>query len=153
VSVCLQGGDERFSVGVEKRGGSNLWFVSQVNTPDPKKYSLSRRNRITRESELRVIKRAGNRLKTEHLDARAAVSLLSYCRVAVIVGKCGHTVVERNRLRRRLRELARRHIISSSSGIDLMIKALPSAYDAVYADLYSEMDWIQSHLKSVTPDR
>ncbi len=75
-----------------------------------------------------------------------AVSLLSYCRVAVVVAKYGHTVVKRNRLRRRLRELVRVLLIPKLSGSDLVIRALPSAYTADFEELGAEVERIQLQL-------
>ena len=55
------------------------------------------------------------------------------------MGKLGHSIVERNKLRRRLRELARVEIIPRISGADLVVRALPSAYNASFAELKAEM--------------
>ena len=95
-----------------------------------------------------MIKGAGVRLRTEHLSARSTVSLLSYCRATVIVGKHGHTIVERNRLRRRLRELVRVNLIPECAAIDLILRALPTAYDADFSILSSEVELIRSLLGS-----
>jgi len=86
------------------------------------------------------VKRAGRRLRTEHLDVRANDSLLSYARAAVIVGKHGHTIVERNRLRRRLRELVRLKILSAAKENDIVVRAFPSAYDSSFEQLSKEID-------------
>lgn len=92
------------------------------------------------------MKRAGRRLRTEHLEVRTVVSLLSHVRLAVIVGKHSHTVVERNRLRRRLRELARVRLIPFYSEIDVVIRSLPTAYDATFSALTNEIDEISRQL-------
>ena len=86
------------------------------------------------------MKRAGRRLRTEHLDVRANDSLLSYARAAVIVGKHGHTIVERNRLRRRLRELVRLKILTTTKASDIVVRAFPSAYDSSFDELSKEID-------------
>ena len=75
-----------------------------------------------------------------------ATSLLSYCRVTVVVAKYGHTIVERNRLRRRLRELLRTLLIPHLSGMDLIIRALPSAYDVGFKELSMAVDRIRAQL-------
>lgn len=92
------------------------------------------------------MKRAGRRLRTEHLEVRTVASLLSHVRVAVIVGKHRHTVVERNRLRRRLRELARLRLIPFHSELDVVIRSLPTAYDASFSVLTDEIDLIGRQL-------
>ena len=86
------------------------------------------------------MKKAGRRLRTEHLEVRASDSLLSHARVAVIVGKHGHTIVERNRLRRRLRELVRLKVLSALEATDVVVRAFPSAYERSFADLSKEVD-------------
>lgn len=66
--------------------------------------------------------------------------------MAVVVAKYGHTVVKRNRLRRRLRELARVLLIPKLSGLDLVIRSLPSAYVADFKELAAEVEQIQLKL-------
>lgn len=77
---------------------------------------------------------------------------MSYCRVAVIVGKSGHQIVERNKLRRRIRELARTRLIPSFKGLDLIIRALPGAYAADFRQLGEEIDEIKTLLRLITPE-
>ena len=66
--------------------------------------------------------------------------------MAVVVAKYGQTVVKRNRLRRRLRELARVRLIPKLSGLDLVIRSLPSAYAADFQELAAEVEQIQLKL-------
>ena len=93
------------------------------------------------------MKKAGRRLRTEHLDVRANDSLLSYARAAVIVGKHGHTIVERNRLRRRLRELVRLKILTAMKANDIIVRAFPSAYDSSFNQLSNEIDKVVGMLQ------
>jgi ribonuclease P protein component len=62
------------------------------------------------------------------------------------VGKLGHTIIERNKLRRRLRELARVEIIPRITGTDLVIRALSTAYKASFAELKVEMETLGAQL-------
>jgi ribonuclease P protein component len=68
--------------------------------------------------------------------------------VAVVVGKYGHTIVARNKLRRRLRELSRTVIIPDCQGLDLMIRAFPQAYEATYEVLKAEIGEIKKCLST-----
>jgi ribonuclease P protein component len=95
------------------------------------------------------VKRAGRRLRTEHLEVRAIDSLLSHARVGVVVGKFGHTIVERNKLRRRLRELARTRLIPLTGATDIVVRSLPVGYQATFDDLKNEIDRIADWLLSV----
>lgn len=62
------------------------------------------------------------------------------------MGKLGHSIVERNKLRRRLRELARVEIIPRINGTDLVIRALSNAYNASFAELKVEMQTLGTQL-------
>jgi ribonuclease P protein component len=93
------------------------------------------------------VKKAGRRLRTEHLEVRASDSLLLHARAAVIVGKHGHTIVERNRLRRRLRELVRSKVLPDIKATDIVVRAFPSAYDSSFDELSSEIDEVTKMLK------
>ena len=86
------------------------------------------------------MKKAGRRLRTEHLEVRANDSLLSHPRAAIVVGKHRHSIVERNRLRRRLRELVRTRLLPTIRGVDLVVRSLPSAYDASFDTLLMEIE-------------
>ena len=86
-------------------------------------------------------------MRTEHLDVRASDSLLSHVQAAVIVGKLGHTIVERNRLRRRLRELVRTIVLPETEALDVVIKALEAAYDASFVELRKEVEQIREKLR------
>lgn len=92
------------------------------------------------------MKKAGRRIRTEHLDVRASDSLLSHTRVAVVVGKQGHTIVERNRLKRRLRELVRTRVIPLVKATDIVFRASEAAYRASFAQLSQEIEQITKNL-------
>ena len=94
--------------------------------------------------------RAGRRLRTEHLDVRSIDSLLSHARVAVVVGKHGHDIVERNRLRRQLRELARTRLIPEIGGLDVVIRTTTGAYHASFDRLGEEIGVVAAKLSQVT---
>jgi ribonuclease P protein component len=91
-------------------------------------------------------------MRTEHLDVRITDSLLSHSRVAVIVGKSGHRIVERNLLRRRLRELMRTRFIPVVKPVDCIVRATASAYDASFVDLTAEVEEIAVKLRSTSTD-
>ena len=87
-------------------------------------------------------------MRTEHLDVRISDSLLSHSRVAVVVGKAGHTIVERNRVRRRLREIVRTRFVPVVKPVDCVIRALESAYQASFAELSDEVEKIAGNFRS-----
>jgi ribonuclease P protein component len=81
------------------------------------------------------VRREGKRIRTEHLEVRAIASLLPYARVGFVVPKYKHGSVERNRLKRRLREIVRRRVLRTLVGLspaDVVIRTLPAAYEAPF---------------------
>ncbi|HUR91906.1 MAG TPA: ribonuclease P protein component [Gemmatimonadaceae bacterium] len=96
-----------------------------------------RRKRITTGAELQRVRQTGRRWRTEHLDVRATASPLSFARLGLVVPKHGKTAADRNKLKRRLRELVRMQILAAAGirGVDLVIRALPAAYGASFEEL------------------
>ena len=65
--------------------------------------------------------------------------------MGVIVPRYGSSAVARNRVRRRLREQGRRHILPKLMPVDLVIRALPGAYQARAEDLTGDLEaWLLS---------
>lgn len=87
----------------------------------------------------------GKRVRTAHLEVRYIASLLRsapgaprilpHARAGVIVPKYSHNSVERNLVKRRLREIVRQDMLPLLSSVDVVVRALPSAYRASFADL------------------
>jgi ribonuclease P protein component len=61
--------------------------------------------------------------------------------VGIIVPKHRHSIVERNRLKRRLREIVRRDMLPlvPTLGADFVVRAGPRAYEATYEMLRAEL--------------
>jgi ribonuclease P protein component len=78
-------------------------------------------------------------MQTEHLEARASASLLLHPRVGVVVPKHSHNIVERNRVKRRLRELVRIKLLPGLQGLDVLVRAKPEAYESSFAQLAGEI--------------
>jgi ribonuclease P protein component len=74
-----------------------------------------------------------------HLDVRAVASPLAHPRVGIVVPRYSASAVDRNRLKRRLRELVRTRLLSTIPSVDIVIRARPEAYavsfDALEADI------------------
>lgn len=62
-----------------------------------------------------------------------------HARTGIIVPKYQSSAVERNRLRRRLREIIRRELQRRLPAIDLVVRARRSAYAASFAVLRAEL--------------
>ena len=95
--------------------------------------------RLTRDTELREVGKQGKRFRTKHLEIRIIASPLRHVRVGFIVPKYGHSSVERNRLKRQLRELVRTQLLGTLPAVSVVIKALPASYNVEYAVLLAEL--------------
>jgi ribonuclease P protein component len=71
------------------------------------------------------------------LDVRSAPSGRGHPRVGIIVPRYKHSAVDRNRLKRRLRELVRTRLLPTLPAIDVVVRAFPSAYNAGF-DMLAE---------------
>lgn len=60
-------------------------------------------------------------------------------RVGLIVPRYKHSAVARNRLKRRLRELARVHLLPSGVRADVVIRVRPDAYAATFEMLGADV--------------
>lgn len=64
-------------------------------------------------------------------------------RIGVVVPRHGQTIVERNRLRRRLRELLRTEWLPAARerdpGADLLVRTRRSAYERTFPELQAEL--------------
>jgi ribonuclease P protein component len=56
--------------------------------------------------------------------------------------------VNRNRLKRRLREIIRQDVLAAERGLDMIIRTAPAAYGAGFADLRAEMNGAFGRLTS-----
>jgi ribonuclease P protein component len=81
-------------------------------------------------------------MQTERLEARASASLLHHPRVGVVVPKYRRDIVDRNRTKRQLRELARTRILPVIGRVDVLLRAKPEAYGARFEQLSMEIDVI-----------
>lgn len=77
------------------------------------------------------------------MDVFFAASPASHSRIGIIVPKHGHKIVERNLLKRRLREIGRRQVLPDleATGVcgDVLIRARRPAYDADFTRLECEV--------------
>jgi ribonuclease P protein component len=115
-------------------------------------FGLPRESRIARSAEIRLLFQRGKRRKTRHLDAFVSPSPAAFPRLGVVVPKHKHTIVERNKVRRRLRELGRTVLLpalrNSGAALDVMVRARPEAYNAQFEQLRDEITQLAEELCS-----
>ena len=84
------------------------------------------------------------------MDVRALASLRSSARVGFVVPKYKHSAVDRNRLKRRLRELVRVELLPHLRPMDVVFRAAPKAYSCDFAALRAEMQHAARLLAAAT---
>lgn len=95
--------------------------------------------RVTRGAELDLLRREGKRVRTAHLDVRVAPGPAP-SRVGIVVPKHKHSAVARNRVKRRLRELARLRLLPLLPSGAVWLRARPEAYRASFDQLGADVE-------------
>jgi ribonuclease P protein component len=101
---------------------------------------LAKANRITSADDYRVIVRRGAKVAGAH-----TVSYLrsresgTDARFGFIVSKKIGTAVRRNLVRRRLKAACHEAVVNGVQGLDVVVRALPSAADAAWPELRAEV--------------
>lgn len=104
---------------------------------------LPRGSRIRLGSEIRTLLREGVRVRSPHLDVFTGPSLDGAPRYGTVVPRYGRTAVDRNLLRRRLREIGRTGVLPDlgrrGCGFDVLVRSRPQAYEASFSQLRTEL--------------
>jgi len=112
-------------------------------TISPRGEGLPREARIRLGSEIRGLLERGERKRTRNIDVFFAASPASHSRLGLVVPKHGHRIVDRNVVKRRLREIGRRTALprldAAGVHVDLLLRARRSAYGTEYATLEAEV--------------
>ncbi len=126
-------------------------------------YRLPRAARITGSEEIRALFRRGKRRRTRHLDVFVSPSPAAFPRLGIVVPKPRQkalkrssrvrgAAVQRNRLKRRLREIGRTLVLpelrSAGVSLDVLVRARPEAYEASYDELRSGLEEVTEELCS-----
>jgi ribonuclease P protein component len=117
--------------------------------PGGRVFRLPRSGRIHKAEDIRSLLRDGSRKKTPSLDVFFLSSSEARNRWGIIVPKHRNSIVERNRVKRRLREIGRTHVLprlrEHGLALDVLVRARCEAYGVGYRRLSDE-------LQSVTED-
>lgn len=90
-------------------------------------------------------------MRTEYFEVRALASPLAHPRVGLIVPRHRHTAVDRNRLKRRLREVVRVRWLRRLPPVDLVVRARPNAYQASFRAIESDLAGAEQALSRLVP--
>jgi ribonuclease P protein component len=112
-------------------------------TPRSSGFRLPRAARIRRGSEIRTLFRRGRRYRIGALEVFVAPAPGDLPRFGLVVPKHGRRIADRNRVRRRLRELGRTEVlprlVKADHPVDVLVRARPGAYSATFSDLQAEL--------------
>ncbi len=97
------------------------------------------------------VTREGKRIRTPHLEVRTLASLLHHPRVGFIVPRYKHSAVDRNRLKRRLREVARTKLLPCLAPQDVVVRTRPETYEATLDQLVVELSRVLDRLPQRSP--
>jgi len=113
-----------------------------ADAPASRSERLPRAARVQSSKEIRRLLEKGKRKTTASLDVFVAPSPAPHSRLGLIVPKLGRRIVDRNLLKRRLREIGRRTILpaldASGEHVDVLIRARGRAYGADFDALVRE---------------
>jgi ribonuclease P protein component len=80
------------------------------------------------------------------MDVRATASLAAFARVGFVIPRYKHSAVDRNRLKRRLRELVRLDLLPTLRPMDVVFRVSPVAYTRSFDTLKTEMQHAMQQL-------
>lgn len=84
------------------------------------------------------------------MDVRAVASLRLFARVGFVIPRYKHSAVDRNRLKRRLRELVRLELLPTLRPMDVVLRVTPVAYTRDFELLRGELLQAAKQLATVT---
>jgi ribonuclease P protein component len=96
---------------------------------------LRKYERLSAAADFTRCYRHGERLRSRYFTVYAYCRGEGASRLGLAVGKVVGRAVVRNRVKRRLRELFRRHKVVVPRGYDLFVRALPASAAASYTEL------------------
>jgi len=88
---------------------------------------------VRRGPDIRALLKEGSRSRSGPLEVYRGISGTSSARAGIVVPRYGHTIVQRNRLKRRLREFVRTEWLPSAQREtprpEIIVRARPGAYE------------------------
>lgn len=106
---------------------------------DGLRFRYPRSARLRRGPEIRTLLRKGSRRRCGPLEVYRRDSPTESVRAGIVVPRYGHTIVQRNRLKRRLREFVRTEWLAEAQNErpapEILVRARPAAYHAEAGEL------------------
>ncbi len=97
-------------------------------------------HKVTKKREVEVLAQKGRRVTSAFFIVKFRANKLGLNRfILVVSGKVHKRAVKRNRLRRRMREIVRLHLMNTVDACDVMIIAKAEALTATYRELEKDL--------------
>jgi ribonuclease P protein component len=103
-------------------------------------FSLKRAERIKKSAEFIIIYQKGARKESRHFKVAILRNNLPWSRLGITVGKKIGNSVQRNHIKRRIREYFRLHKALLPASSDIVFTAKAGAYHLPYGDIAHEID-------------
>lgn len=107
---------------------------------EPKRFTLTKEDRIRHSSDYRRIMKAGGRYSTPHFRIRMLKSPVGKTRLGIAAGRKAGKACARNRIKRRLREYFRLNRDKIPASTDVVFIPLEGASTADTNQLFKELD-------------
>jgi ribonuclease P protein component len=101
---------------------------------------LAREHRLTSSESFRQTVRSGSRAGSRTLVVHLVTPDEGVLQIGFVVSKAVGNAVVRNRVKRRLRHVTRERLSTLPGSCMLVVRALPAAADASYAELGADLD-------------
>lgn len=109
---------------------------------------LARRNRIVKQKDFEKVFKQGRSYYTKSLGAKTLVSQSEFNRFGIVIStKVSKKAVERNRLKRQIRQVLRELNKELESGFDLVIMVLPGFINQDYRTVKGEIERVFRKLR------
>jgi len=95
------------------------------------------------------VAKQGKRLRTKLFEVRILASPLVHPRVGFVIPKHNQSSVQRNALKRKLREIVRVEILTVLPAVDVVIKSRPDAYRADFKAIASDLQRMVNEIARV----
>jgi ribonuclease P protein component len=145
----------QYSAVAAKRAASSSPLSCPISTQARNDgFGFPRRHRLTRSLDIQTVIREGKRIRTAYLDVRVLASPLAVSRIGIIVPRHQQSAVDRNTLKRRLKELARVDLLPfarAAFAADVTIRARREAYTATFEQLHEDVASIRERAAVIAP--
>ncbi|MDD4995130.1 MAG: ribonuclease P protein component [Patescibacteria group bacterium] len=96
--------------------------------------------RLRKKLDIEAVLKRGRSAYTPNISVRLAKNQLGVSRFAFVAGlKVSKSAVKRNRVRRQLREIVRKHLGAIAAGYDVMVMTKPAILQLKFGEMEKEL--------------